>query len=97
MHLCLTVECITSGLHLSVFQLGHIPPQGGGTVTWPRQHRKYQAPKLIYTVMLWYRFVVQSPPPGGGGNCHFMTAPPPPVGGNRPDRRGEIAGGAWGM
>ena len=26
MHLCLTVECITSGLHLSVFQLGHTPP-----------------------------------------------------------------------
>ena len=26
MHLCLTVECITSGLHLSVFELGHTPP-----------------------------------------------------------------------
>ena len=26
MHLCLTVECITSGLHLSVFELGHHPP-----------------------------------------------------------------------
>ena len=25
MHLRLTVECITSGLHLSVFQLGHLP------------------------------------------------------------------------
>ena len=29
MHLCLTVECITSGLHLSVFSLGHTPPLGG--------------------------------------------------------------------
>ena len=26
MHLCLTVECITSGLHFSVFQLGLTPP-----------------------------------------------------------------------
>ena len=26
MHLCLTVECITSGLHLSVLELGHPPP-----------------------------------------------------------------------
>ena len=30
----------------------------------------HKAPKLIYTVILWYRFVVQPPPPprlGGGG------------------------------
>ena len=27
MHLCLTVECITSGLHLSVFQLGLTPQE----------------------------------------------------------------------
>ena len=26
MHLCRTVECVTSGLHLSVFYLGHPPP-----------------------------------------------------------------------
>ena len=29
----------------------------------------YKAPKLIYIVILWYNFVVQSPPPppcGGG-------------------------------
>ena len=26
MHLCLTVECITSGLHLSVVELGQPPP-----------------------------------------------------------------------
>ena len=42
----------------------------GGTVTWPRKHRKYKAPKkapkLLCTVILWYRFVVQSPPQGGG-------------------------------
>ena len=30
MHLCLTVECITSGLHLSVFKLGHPPPPPWG-------------------------------------------------------------------
>ena len=38
------------------------PPLGGGTVTWPKKQRQYQAP-LIYTVILWYSFVVQSPPP----------------------------------
>ena len=27
----------------------------------------YKAPKLIYTVILWYSFVVQSPPPLRGG------------------------------
>ena len=26
-----------------------------------------KAPKLIYTVILWYRFAVRSPPRGGGG------------------------------
>ena len=26
----------------------------------------YKAPKLIYTVILWYSFVVQCPPPRGG-------------------------------
>ena len=30
------------------------------------RHRRLIYPKLIYTVMLWYSFVVQSPPPGGG-------------------------------
>ena len=37
----------------------------------------YKAPKLIYTVILWYRFVVQL----GGGGRHFMTVPPPGGGG----------------
>ena len=27
----------------------------------------YKAPKLVYTVILWYRFVVQSPPLPWGG------------------------------
>ena len=51
------------------------PTPWGGMVTWPNKHRKYvapkknfyKAPKLIYTVILWYRFVVQCPPPFGGG------------------------------
>ena len=38
------------------------PPPWGGTVTWPKKHRKHQAPELIYTVILRYNFVVQSPP-----------------------------------
>ena len=63
------------------------PPWGGGTVTWPKKHKKilgakenfYKAPKLIYTVILWFSFVVQPPPPPGGGNRH--------------DVGGEITGG----
>ena len=35
MHLCLTVECITSGLHLSVFELGHPPPPPQGLLHSP--------------------------------------------------------------
>ena len=51
-------------------------------------------PKLIYTVILWYRFVVQSPPPPrGGGLLLHDSPPPPPLRGNRPDKRGEIARG----
>ena len=53
------------------------PPPVGGTVTWPKKHRKYtgakgaknffyKAPKLIHTVILCYSFVVQPPPPRGG-------------------------------
>ena len=44
------------------------PPLGGGTVTWPKKQRQYQAP-LIYTVILWYSFVVQSPPPPMPDKC----------------------------
>ena len=52
--------------------------RGGGTVSWPKKHRKYwapkkencykapKAPKLIYTVMLRYSFVRPPPPEGGG-------------------------------
>ena len=75
---------------------------GGGAVTWPKKHRKcyapkapkkvYKALKLIYTVIFWYSFVVQSPPtPPGRGNRHFMT--PPPFGGDRHDKGGEISKG----
>ena len=49
----------------------------------------HKAPKVIYSVILWYSFVVQFPSPQGE-NHHFMTVPPPPPpGGNRPHKRGE--------
>ena len=79
-----------SGAYIQVLFIPPPPPlAGGGTITWPKKHRKYwapkkifykapKAPKLIYTVILWYSFVVQSPPPPPkGGNCHFMTVPLP--------------------
>ena len=52
-------------------------PMGGVTVTWPKKHRKYEAPKLmIYTVILRYSFGGATPPPPlRGGNCHFVTVP----------------------
>ena len=59
-------------------------PPGGGTVTWPKKHRKYKAakaPKLIYTVILWYSFVVQSPPAPQGGEPSLRDRRPPPWGG----------------
>ena len=68
----------------------------GGTVTWPKKHRKSlgpkgveeifykapKAPKLIYTVILWCRFVVQCPP---GGEPSLDDCPPPtPISACRP-------------
>ena len=50
------------------------PPTGGEPSLGPksiatnrRQRKFYEAPKLIYTVILWYIFVVQSAPPPWGG------------------------------
>ena len=57
-------------------------------------YKALKAPKLIYTVILWYRFVVQSPPPPRGGDRHFMTVPLP-LGGTGLTKRGEIARGGY--
>ena len=38
-----------------------------------------KAPKLFYTVILWYSFVVQSPPPPRG-EPSLHGCPPPPGG-----------------
>ena len=51
------------------------PPPRGGTVTLAQKAQEilggkeifYKAPKLIYTVILWYRFVVRPPTPPKGG------------------------------
>ena len=57
----------------------------------------YKALKLIYTVILWYRFVVRPPPPPRGEPSFCdCPPPPPPRGGHRPDKRGEISRGAEG-
>ena len=45
MHLCLTVECITSGLHLSVFLIRSNPP--------PPPALPYFAP--YFSVTAWHR------------------------------------------
>ena len=70
------------------------PSLGGGGVTLAQKVHEipgaegakeifHKAPKLIYAVILWYRFVVRPPPPARppGGDRHFMTAPPPRKGG----------------
>ena len=67
------------------------PPRGGGDGHLAQKASKipgakenfYKAPKLIYTEILWYSFVVQSPPP--------------PVGGDRHDIGGEITRGGGGV
>ena len=41
------------------------PPLLGRTVTWPKEYRKHEAPKKIFS--------------GGGGGCHLV--PPPHGGG----------------
>ena len=46
---------------------------GGSTPSLAKENF-YKAPKLIYTAILWYNFVVQSPPPKGEGT---VTPPPP--------------------
>ena len=48
------------------------------------------APKLIYTVILWYRFVVRSPAPPGGGPS-LCDRPLPLSGGTGPTKEGGIS------
>ena len=79
MHLCLTVECITSGLHLSVFQLAP-PPPWRGTVTWPksientrRQRRQREflqgaEADLHCDTTVQFCGVIPVPPQGGDGH-----------------------------
>ena len=53
-------------------------------------------PKLIYTVILWYRFVVRPPPPSpGGNNTPWRHANPPTPLGGEPARQkgGDFKGG----
>ena len=52
-----------------------------------------KAPKLIYTVILWYRFVVRPPPPlpGGGGPSLCDRPPTGPTKGGRFQREGGLS------
>ena len=83
------------------------PPSREGTVTLAQKaweilgtegtkENFYTALKLIYTVILWYRFVVRPPPPPRG-EPSLCDRPPPPRGGNRRDKRGEISRGGYGL
>ena len=69
------------------------PPPGGDRSLGPKSventrcrrrggnfYKAPMAPKLIYTVILWYSVVVRPPPPlaGGGEPSHHDRPPPPP-------------------
>ena len=65
-----------------------LPPGGGNghlaqkaSEILGAKEKFYKAPKLICTVILWYRFVVQSPPLPTGGKPSLHDRPPPPCGG----------------
>ena len=76
-------------------------PPPGGTVTWPKKHRKYLAPKeiVLYVKLELLQFqcnrrVVQPPPPPKGGTV--TSWPPPPhalAGGTVTILRGGISKG----
>ena len=57
----------------------------GAEGTEENSYKAPKVPKLMYTVIPWYRFVVWFP--HRGGDSHLVT-PPPFGGGNRPDKRG---------
>ena len=79
--------------------LGNPPPPGGHPSHGPksieniRRQRKFLpgAEADLHCDTMVQICGAPPPPPPGGGNRHIMTAPPPPLGGNRPDKRGEIA------
>ena len=70
MHLCLTVECITSGLHLSVFELGHTPPSKG-TIVGKNEICRWEN---LVGPFLVHKLVGPSPPPPVSSD----TPPPSP-------------------
>ena len=63
------------GSHHLFPRISLFPSPWGEPSPWPRKHRKYKAPKkfftsapkLIYTVILWYSFGGATPPPPRGG------------------------------
>ena len=72
---------LATGLHVHVLVAPlAIPPPPRETVTWPKKHRKYQAPKKNFLWVYWKSgggvTVSLSPPPpretvarSGGGDC----------------------------
>ena len=75
MHLCLTVECIASGLHLSVFELGLTPPPPRPntealcqTPPPPRRHTKWgHCPGGVMSALPTARVFEPAPFPRGTG------------------------------
>ena len=60
----------------------------GGTVTWPKKHKKHsvlKVPKKVFFRSHWNW--------GWGGPSLGDRPPPPPHGGDRPDIRGGLQGG----
>ena len=68
------------------FAISSPPPPTQETVTWPKKHRKYEAPKKIFRQVVlefgghWHKALVLGCLPLGGGRPSLGDRLPPPKG-----------------
>ena len=98
MHLCLTVECITAGLYLSVFLLGHTPPPPARPVGHPCTEPPPLPAQRTRRGQVW-AFVPPPPPPTPWSNFLLaleLRCSPDPLDRSSPDSKPPDVGGAGG-